>query len=308
MRDQIRSALTSRGAALAGVVLGTAMLAVNLVGILHGRDIDADDRSPLRYRHDGWALVDADTISLEEAERRLVRRPDESDEAYLRRATGVVNERMRHLWTWNERSPAHERLRLIGTPQTNYVMWLIGKVWFLPVNPFRPWIMTDPDLALERGLGTCSQHALILHHYLHLNGIENEIVNFSPGPDNHVVNEVRIGERVWIADADYGVLTPHGIAEVRENPALLEPHYREAWPEDAIATEYLTALRGPSVRYGNIAGRSRYLLWRAIVEDVSWVLVWALPVALIGLGTWRWRRERSPAPGPSSAGASPTPA
>ncbi|MEM9593427.1 MAG: hypothetical protein AAGD06_04165 [Acidobacteriota bacterium] len=264
------------------IASGAFLLALNLYGLMDD-GMDSDRFEPIPFRDEGWRTIDADTIPYREALALLEPIPGETQRAYLERATAAVSRRIRHFWVWQEDHPYQGGFNFIGTARSNFVLHALGRLTVAPSNPFRPLILHDPELALERSFGTCTQGALVLHRVLTRNGIHSEILNFAPDDWNHVVVEVRLGDGSgFIADTDFGVLIPHSADEVGQNPEVLRRYYRGATDaEQRLGDVYATALAKPYERYGNVMGRSEFLLWRGVAETLAAAAKWILPLMLL---------------------------
>jgi hypothetical protein len=118
---------------------------------------------------------------------------------------------MAHYWyspEYNIHIPPHE----------NWLLWLSGVL--LP--GFDNWEYIDHRRALERGVGFCSQHAIVMVGLLNEHGIPAQIVNLN----DHVIARVEIAPNSWyVSDADYGILIPHDYDQI--NPAVVRQFYHE---------------------------------------------------------------------------------
>jgi hypothetical protein len=114
----------------------------------------------------------------------------------------------------------------------------------------------------------------------------------------HVVAEAEISpEQWWLLDADFGVTLPFDLTEAQARPELILEHYAEipqkcrpefgscASPSDLVNT-YVTASDNRRFPVGN--GGFSPLGYR--LEQATYVLKWAIPVALLLIAMWALRR------------------
>jgi len=123
-----------------------------------------------------------------------------------------------------------------------------------------------PWLALLRGRGWCSQHALIVAELLNRWGYEARVI----GLDGHVVAtaEVRPGEW-WILDADsnhaQAVVMPFDLATIERDTTIVIPYY----PDVTVQYVGFYGAEGNRVRRVEDYTKSRYM--------IEWLLrVWLI--------------------------------
>lgn len=249
---------------------GALLLATNMWGVFHSlRNPDIVSDPDLPFRNDV-------TMTPREAREALVRRPGEDAGDYLRRATLAVQAAVAHYWdakgadTYNLRVPFSE----------NFILHILGRTW---KGRFLRYEFSDHAKALERGVGLCSQHVVILAGYLAENGVESRIVYI----DGHVVLIARNGEQWWLLDPDYGVVIERDYREAMEDlDGIREAYTKAVGP--AVA-DNLTAIYAKrvwmefaSVRaYHSAAANNSFLL-----EKAAYVLKWLLPAVLMAPMLW----------------------
>ncbi|MDA1169330.1 MAG: hypothetical protein O3A36_03260, partial [bacterium] len=148
-------------------------------------------------------------VTYQEARDILVRSPQSADE-YINRVTNTVNQAMLHYWDAEKANTYHIRVPIYE----NYLIWA-GK--FIAPSIYKMYEYCDAEKALERGIGLCSQHAIITTEIFRKNGLDAHIV----GLNGHVVTTVRadtINDSWHISDADNGVVIPHSLEEIERNP------------------------------------------------------------------------------------------
>jgi len=208
-------------------------------------------------------------LTYEEARSQLVRRAGETAEAYALRAHDVVTRGMAHYWRDDGVDKYHLRL----PPWENYVLWAAS---FVRPGMYRKWEFADPDRALERGVGLCSQAAIVLVHALRNNGVPAVIV----GLDGHVVAMAAVapGKRILL-DADYGVVVPFGLTEVSANPDLVRPYYAAKYPPAKV--DQMVGIYGPKGNFLDPSGAANYTAVRHRREVISYTLCWVIPLVLM---------------------------
>jgi hypothetical protein len=189
-------------------VAGLLLLAVNLAGLV----------VPLRAPHIQGLFKDDLTLSYEQVLAGKDRRPSESPQAYLERATMLVNRGMAHIWD----DAVADAYRLRVPVQENFILYLWS---FIEPERYGKYEFADAGRALERGVGLCSQQAMALTDILNENGVRADIA----GLEGHVVVRAEAAPGRWmIADPDYGVVIPHDLAVLEQNAALVRQYYRDA--------------------------------------------------------------------------------
>lgn len=249
---------------IAGVlfVLGAGLLILHL----SGRQMSL--RNPEIYT--SRTAFDHDiSLTYEEARAQLVRRPGESDEEFAVRATYVVNRGMAHYW----KDEGIDKFRLRLPPWENYLFWVAS---FVNPKRYAKWEFANPDKALERGVGLCSEHAIVLVHALRRNGVPATIV----GLDGHVVAMALVRpETFYLLDADYGVVLPHSIMEVQQDPEIVRPYYAAKYPPQVA--DYLVEVYGPEGNRMDPSGERIYTAGKRRREAVFYTAAWAIPVAFM---------------------------
>lgn len=252
----LRSRLNFRTVLLA---LGCGLLGLNLFGGF--RTMRAADVQALRFHSNDVTLSHGELLA------QLPRRPGEAESAYILRMTGVVNRGMAHYWgeeldKYNLRVPIWE----------NYLLYL-GSL--IRPDIYRKYEFAREDKAMERGVGLCSQQAIVLARLLQRAGISAEL----QGLRGHVV--VRATERsgrVYMADPDYGVVIPAPIAAIERDIGLVRPYYRQVGLDPA-SVDRMAAIYG---REGNAEMTiGQYLVPKVYyAETAAYVLKWLFPLLL----------------------------
>lgn len=153
----------------------------------------------------------------------------------------------------------------------SWPLWACGLWAALTGNRFSVEFC-DSGLGLERGYGYCSQRALILQDILRSNGFGARVVDLS----GHVVCVFNDRGRDIVLDPDYGVVLPHSLEFVRDNPEILGQYL------DAKSVAYV----GPIYRAGNFGAgrRDEYdCFTRADILAIS-AFAWLVPLGLVLAG------------------------
>ena len=130
----------------------------------------------------------------------------------------------------------------------------------------------------------CSQHAIIISEILKAKGIESKII----GLDGHVVATALVNKtnnQWWILDPDYGVIVPHDIKQVEENPSIIQGYYSSAGYSIKTNGKIINIYE----KSGNkiIDGVRKYdpriksYALRYYVESITYFLKWVMPLLFI---------------------------
>jgi len=199
---------------------------------------------------------------------------ENSKQDFALKANDAINKGIAHYWLdegidkYNLRIPIFE----------NYILFLSSYAY--PVS-FEKYQFIDYQKAIERGVGLCSQHSIILSEILEKNDIDSKIVGLS----GHVVVMANIDKKKdlwWILDPDYGVTIKHNISQIEEKPEIITAYYSEKGYND-VEIEKLVNIYGSE---GNIIhdgvleynNKNKYYF-----EKLSYVAIWVLPLILIFL-------------------------
>jgi hypothetical protein len=248
------------------LLLGLALLGINVVGLFISM------RNPAIYQE--TKVRDKDDITLTEAELLQAgeRRPGESTEAYILRLNDAVYKGIAHYWEdegiakYNLRVPVYE----------NYLLFLAS---YIRPKDYRKYEFYDHNKNIERGVGICSLHALVMAGMLKDHGVDSRMVLLN----QHVVAMAQVDkehDRWWVVDPDLAVVVKHDMREIEANTALVKPFYLEK----GYAPEYVDFVAELYGKEGNgvFKGANDYLPWKlGYVEYLSYILIWALPVMLV---------------------------
>ena len=251
--------------------IGIGLLGIAIYGEVTGmRAAERVPESALRFEND---LV----LSAEETLERLGRRPNESDADFVTRATRTIQAGLAHLDRWYEHDPAlyNQLVPFAENPLLN----LLGRFSGLP--QIERYHFSDYRRTLERGIGLCGDHAIVLSGVLDENGIENVLLSARGG--GHVVVEVAdSSDARGVYDADFGVSLP-GLTQY----SLTDPRVVDAYGAAGYsAGELRTIEKIYSQGFSEFDGVYDFMAKRYVFERMSYALKWLLPVLLIALALW----------------------
>lgn len=158
------------------------------------------------------------TLSYIDSKKELIKKKEETDEQYVVRITDVISKCIMHYWG-DKIDEYHLRIPI----WENYILFFLSYV-----NPYDylRYEFCNYEKALERGVGLCSQEAIIEVGILRHNGIKANII----GLGGHTVLRSKVDKEksVWyIADPDYGVVIPFDIDKIEENPDVIKQYYKQ---------------------------------------------------------------------------------
>ena len=138
----------------------------------------------------------------------------------------------------------------------------------------------DYKRSLKRGIGVCGDHSMILSEILREKGIQNSIVAF----DGHVVVEANIEGSLWTLDPDFGVVIKSSFQSVKHQPGLIKSAYGgEGYSDSEIRALVSTYVNGHPKHFDGVR---HFITKRYYFEQVSYYLIWLIPVLLILLAIY----------------------
>lgn len=160
----------------------------------------------------------------------------------------------------------------------NYI--LFGAKYLYP-RVYRKYEFTDYHRALERGVGLCSQHAIIMAGGLSEIGVPAKIYALT----GHVVALAwnKETEEWWVCDSDLGVVIPMDIGKIEMNPELV----RSSYMEKGFSGEELENIIGVYDKSGNGKYFGKFYELKIFLEQASYIMIWIIPFGLIYLTVWR---------------------
>ncbi len=241
--------------------LGVLLLLINVVGLMKSM------RHNDLYTEENTGRLNDVTIKLEDAKKQLVRMDGESDKEFALRVNDVVSKSMSHYFKNEGKKKYNLRVPL----RENYILFI--------ANSFRKdnrYEFKNYKKGLERGVGLCSSHSIVVKGVLLDHGVEAHLWDIA----GHVVVRAKVSEDEWyILDPDYGLYVPHDIEEIEADPEITRPSYEHMAdlykPEydDPYTTDKVVELYG---KEGN-----HIYTYDARFENFSYIAIWVLPFLLM---------------------------
>lgn len=250
---------------------GVLLLSVNIAGFF------IPLRNPLLYLETNSALNKEPVLPAELVLFLAIKR-NESDLEFAVRANHTIYRGIIHYWNddaiakYNLTVPIHE----------NYVLHLASHI--RPAQ-FRKYTFHDFRKAIERGVGLCSQQAIVLAQILKWNGVKSKIIALG----GHVVTMAQVDEARdiwWVLDPDYGVVIEHDIGDIESDPSIIRPYYSAAGYKPSTIARLI-----------DIYGEENNRVWKSskeyhgkkyYFEQFSYLAKWILPAILILFGLSPW--------------------
>lgn len=183
-------------------------------------------------------------------------------------------------WYWSDAGINKYNLRIPF--YENYLLFIAS---YLYPQEYLKYEFVDYRRAIERGIGLCSQHAIIVSEILK----EKRIPSFIIGLSNHVVLRVQVNdnpEEWWVLDPTYGVVIPYDIDYIENIPGSIGPFYAQM----GINLKRIAGLEKLYEKKGNVVSREQgargYQLVRYFFEPAFYLLKWIIPCILITLSTF----------------------
>ena len=238
--------------------LGLLLVLINVFGLLKSM------RHPDLYTEENTGRLNDVTILLEDAKKQLVRLDDETDKEFALRINDVVSKSMSHYFKNEGKKKYNLRVPL----RENYILFF--------VNSFKKddrYEFKNYKKGLERGVGLCSSHSIVVKGVLLDNGIEAHLWDIA----GHVLVRARVSEDEWyILDPDYGLYVPFDIAEIEADPEITRPSYENMAElykpdyDDPYTTDKVVTLYA---KEGN-----HIYTYDARFEKCTYILIWLLPL------------------------------
>lgn len=257
-------------------ILGIILIGINITGLFKTL------RNPELYtlEHTLKNRVNDVVIKYPEIKKQLARKGNESNKDFAVRINKVVNDGFAHYWKreglkkYNMRVPVWE----------NYLLHIASYI-----NPgrYERYEFSSYKKTLERGVGLCSSHSIVVKGVLQENGIKAELLDVG---GHHVVVRAELSDTsAYLLDPDFGYYIPYDTAAVTANPELVRGPYLTMaslyYPEakDPYTTELMVG----------IFGKRKYVYdvnnW---FEYFSYWAIWLIPALLILPLTFQWLKKK----------------
>jgi len=187
---------------------------------------------------------------------------------YIIKLNKAVNDGICHYWLdeginkYNIRIPIYE----------NYLLFIASYIY---PETYKKYEYLNYKKAIERGIGLCSQHAIIISEILKEKGIESKIIALN----GHVVAMAKVDKKTnewWVIDPDMGVVIENDISYIENEPEIIRDYYFKKGFNDKKIDE-LVEIYG---KEGNIVVDSvkDYDLKKYRNEYTLYVLIWLIPL------------------------------
>ena len=246
-------------------VLGAFLLVINIYGLfksLRNPDIYTEEKT-LRNR------ISDITIRYPQIKDSLVRQDHESVKDFAIRINKVVNNGFAHYW--KEEGIAKYNLRV--PVWENYLLYAAS---YIDPKEYGRYEFSNYKKDLERGVGLCSSHSIVVKGVLNDNGIKAELLDVGK---KHVVVRAELGgTSAYILDPDFGVVVPYDTGAIQANPELVRGPYSN------MAALYYPDAKDPYTTdiMVNIFGKKKYVYtvdnW---FEYFSYWAIWFIPLLLM---------------------------
>lgn len=216
----------------------------------------------------------------------------------LQNLNKIIDNAMVFYWDDN----GADRLNLTIPIYENYLLFIITKIYPVfekkyPFNkfdsPFKKYEFSDYKKGLIRGLGLCSQHAIVLSGILDEKNIENKIVDIG----GHVIVLATIDKKNYMAlDPTFGVILDSDYYDLirNKNFSFILNQYLK-YGLDANGAEYYTQMyitKDDNIEYESIAayhGKERF--YKYYMEETLYLLKWLIPAALLAFALYKRKRK-----------------
>ncbi|MEE9319152.1 MAG: hypothetical protein V3U76_01785 [Granulosicoccus sp.] len=260
------------------ILTGIGLLLINIYGELRGfRAAELVPTSTLRFNDDI-------SIGYDEAMDLLERRDDEDSYSYTTRVNTVVQDAMAHIHNWESHPPD---LYMQRVPfYENYFLHLLGRFSDQPY--IRRYHFADYRKSLERGIGICGDHAVVMSQLVAQTGTKSSLLAF---PAGHVLLATHEPDgKFGIFDADFGVnFMVDDLDMLKDQDVIAKAYSAQGYPDDEVAE--MVGILGTS--YDEYSDTYDFMKRRYIFEKVSYVMKWLMPVTFVLFGLYLLRAQRS---------------
>lgn len=248
----------------AAFALGLWLMGLNLIGLF------VPERSDRLRDETATYFVDDLSLGVDDFYQQLAMLDSQNRSEYFIQLSRLISQAILHYWQPEQQ--AEYRLLLPWTE--NFILRALAYI-----NPqfFAMYEFRDHHKAIARGVGLCSQHALIMAGLLAEQGIASRLVELQ----GHVILTAEVEEgRWWLLDPDYGIVLPFSLMEAEENSQAVAAYYQRAGFSDYDVDKLEELFRTPdNVLYDE--GAHNYLPWLYVTERSAYVAKWVLPLALL---------------------------
>lgn len=259
--------------------IGIILLAINIYGFFRTMRNPAlyDEEKTLRNRANDVI------IKFPEIKEQVKIKPGESRKDFAIRINTVVNKSMAHYWKDEGLTKYHLRVPI----WENYLLYMAS---FISPKEYSKYEFSRYEKNLERGVGLCSTHSIVVKGLLNENGIEAELLDVS---GRHVVLTSKIDDTTnLILDPDYGIAIPYDTTAILKNPEIVREAYKNMaalyYPDakDPYTTDFIVKIfQGPLKTY-SVNNKFEYFSYWAI-----WIIPFLLGLPYL-LSLFRSRKTK----------------
>lgn len=245
--------------------LGVILLVINIIGLFKTM------RNPELYTLENEIknrLNDV-TIKYPDIKKELVRKENESEKDFAVRINKVVNDGFAHYWKQKGIEKYYMRVPI----WENYLLYAAS---YINPRKYERYEFTNYKKNLERGVGLCSSHSIVVKGVLLDNDIKAELLDVG---GRHVVVRAEFSDKsAYMLDPDFGYYVPHDTAAISANPELVRGPYSN------MASLYYKEAKEPYTTdlIVDIFGKKKYVYnvtnW---FEQFSYWAIWIIPILLM---------------------------
>lgn len=227
-------------------------------------------RSSSLYKETATYFVDDLRLSESDFYEQLEQLDPTNRPEYVTKLSKLVSESVLHYW-----QPEHSAEYNIRLPWSeNFILRALS---YVDPKFFAMYEFQDHHRALARGVGLCSQHAIITAGFLAEKGIPAKLIELQ----GHVILTAEVDEgQWWLVDPDYGVVVPFSLDDAEEHAKDAAAVYEAAgfsdYDVDKVEDFFKTK---DNVVYDGGAETYQPKLW--FIEMTSYWLKWLIPTMLM---------------------------
>ena len=248
------------------IFVAFALFSLNIYGIFQGMRANAIDFAELRFEDDV-------SYNYDEAIEEIAQLDDHTDEEKVFEINRIVSKTLAHIPWYEEADPT--RFNQLVPVYENFILYLLGH--FSGIPEFQKYHFTDYKRSLSRGVGICGDASMVLSQILSEKGIDSKIVSLK----SHVVVEVVLGDKTFMADPDFGVVIPHKINEISVNSNLVGDYYRSLGYTEGDVKALESAFSSAPTFWDD---PSHFMTNKYYFERISYVLKWLIPTLIMVIG------------------------
>ncbi len=250
-------------------LIGLILIGLNITGFF------VPLRNPDIYQEPNTPFKDDITLAEKQLYEIIEKKEDESNEKYVVRLNEAINKGIAHYWDdsgineYSLRIPIYE----------NYLLFFAS---YIAPPPYSKYEYCNYRKAIERGVGLCSQHAIIISAILEEKNIGSKIIEL-PILSRHVVAMAQVNKENntwWVLDPDYGVVIKHDILEIEKNPQIIREYYTEKGYDAKTVNKLIKTYgqEGSLIRDGvkDYCGRIKYY-----IEYLSYIGIWVITMIFL---------------------------